>query len=145
MLQVEKMFFLGKMPLFQNLDSRGLAEIAAIARESTYLAGQRIIQEKAHGDHMFLIVDGEVKIHLGDTALKVLGPREFFGEMSIIDGEPRSASATAASDCLLLRVDREDFLDLLSSQSGVALSVIRTLVRRLREQLPALERAEKGM
>jgi CRP-like cAMP-binding protein len=94
---------------------------------------------------MFLIVDGEVLIQRGQTPLKTLRPRDFFGEMSIIDGEPRSASAIAQTDCLLLRIDKEDFQELLSTYNSAAVSVVRTLNQRLRDVLPAFDRAQRGM
>ena len=103
------------------------------------------MQEGERGDNMFLIVDGEVSIRRGETPLKTLGPKDFFGEMSIIDGEARSASAIAQKDCLLLRIDREDFNDLLTTYNSAAISVIRALIQRLREVLPAVERAQRGM
>jgi CRP/FNR family transcriptional regulator/CRP/FNR family cyclic AMP-dependent transcriptional regulator len=65
--------------------------------------------------------------------------------MSIIDGEPRSASATAATDCLLLRIDKEDFQDLLSTYNSATVSVVRALNQRLRDVLSDLERAQRGM
>jgi hypothetical protein len=145
MITVEKMLFLGNVPLFSKIGTQEVAHIASIAREASYPAGHPIIREGEYGDHMFLIVDGEVQIHHGQTSVKMLGPSEFFGEMSIIDGEPRSASVTAFSDCLLLRIDKEDFHELLSTHGSVALSMIRVLVQRLRGLLPALERVEKGM
>ncbi len=145
MIVVEKMLFLRHVPLFSIMDSSELAHVASIAREVTYPAGFRIIQEGDHGDHMFLIVEGEVLIQRGSVALKKLGPCDFFGEMSIIDGEPRSASAIAQQDSLLMRVDKDDFQSLLSTYNSAAVSVVRALNQRLREVLPALERAQRGM
>jgi len=145
MIVVEKMLFLRHVPLFSNMMASELTQVASIAREVTYPAGSRIIKEGDHGDHMFLIVDGEVSIERGETPLKMLGPKDFFGEMSIIDGEPRSASALAQKDCLLLRIDKQDFQELLSTYNSAAVSVVRALNRRLRDVLPALERAERGM
>ena len=145
MIVVEKILFLRHVPLFANMATSELTQVAAIAREVTYPAGSRIIQQGEHGDHMFLIVDGEVSVMRGETPLKVLGPRDFFGEMSIIDGEPRSASVTAQTDCLLLRIDKEDFQQLLSTYSSAALSVARALNQRLRDVLPDVERAKRGM
>jgi len=57
--------------------------------------------------------------------------------MSIIDGEPRSASATALTDCLMLRIDQSDFLQLLWSRNSIAMSVIKTLTQRLRQTVAA--------
>ncbi len=145
MIVVEKMLFLRHVPLFSKMETSELTHVASIAREVTFLAGARIIQEGEHGDHMYLIVDGEVVIQRGTTQLKTLHSTDFFGEMSIIDGEPRSASAIAQADCLLLRIDKDDFQELLSTYNSAAVSVARALTARLRDVLPALERAQRGM
>jgi len=145
MIAVEKMLFLRYVPLFSRMETSELTHVASISQEVTYPTGHRIIEEGEHGDHMFLIVDGEVLIQRGSTPVKTLGPKDFFGEMSIIDGEPRSATAIAVVDCLLLRIDREDFQELLSTYNSAAVSVVRALNQRLREVLPALERTQRGM
>jgi HEAT repeat protein len=145
MIVIEKVLFLRHVPLLSNMATSELIQVASIAREVTYPAGSRIIQQGEHGDHMFLIVDGEVLIQRGEMPVRKLGPRDFFGEMSIIDGEPRSASATAVTDCLLLRIDKEDFQDLLSTHNSATVSVVRALNQRLRDVLSDLERAQRGM
>jgi hypothetical protein len=145
MIVVEKVLFLRHVPLLANMATSELIQVASIAREVTYPAGTRIIQQGEHGDHMFLIVDGEVSIQRGEMPLKTLGPKDFFGEMSIIDGEPRSASATAVTDCLLLRIDKDDFQELLSTYNSATVSVVRALNQRLRNVLSDLERAQRGM
>jgi CRP-like cAMP-binding protein len=145
MIVVEKMLFLRYVPLFANMATSELTQVATMAREVTFPSGCRIIQQGDHGDHMFLIVEGEVLIQRGDTPVKTLRPRDFFGEMSIIDGEARSASAVAQTDCLLLRIDKDDFQGLLSTYNSAAISVVRALNQRLRDVLPALERAQRGM
>jgi len=145
MIAVEKMLFLRHVPLFSRMATSELTHVASVAREVTFPSGSRIIQEGEYGDHMFLIVDGQVLIKRGEMPVKALGPKDFFGEMSIIDGEPRSASAIAQADCLLLRIDKDDFLELLSTYNSAAISVLRALTQRLRDVLPALERAQKGM
>jgi quercetin dioxygenase-like cupin family protein len=145
MIAVEKMLFLRHVPLFSRMATSELTQVASIAREVTFPAGFRIIQEGEHGDHMFLIVEGRVLIQRGGTPVKELAPRDFFGEMSIIDGEPRSASVVAQADCLLLRIDQDDFQELLSTYNSAAISALRALNQRLRDVLPALERAQKGM
>ena len=145
MIVVEKMLFLRNVPLFSNMATSELSQVASVAREVLFPAGYRIIEQGEHGDHMFLIVDGEVLIQRGDTPLKNMQPRDFFGEMSIIDGEARSASAIAQTDCHLLRIDKDDFQALLSTYNSAAVSVIRALNQRLRDVLPALERTQRGM
>ncbi len=145
MIVVEKMLFLRYVPLFSNMATSELTQVASVAREVTFPAGHRIIQQGDHGDHMYLIVDGEVIIQRGESLVKTLGPRDFFGEMSIIDGEARSASAIAQTDCHCLRIDKDDFQGLLSTYNSAAISVVRALNQRLRDVLPALERTQRGM
>ena len=144
MIVVEKMLFLRYVPLFSNMATSELTQVASMAREVTFPGGQRVIQQGDHGDHMYIIVDGDVLIQRGDTPLKTLGPRDFFGEMSIIDGEVRSASAIAQTDCHLLRIDKDDFQELLATYNSAAVSIARALNQRLREVLPALEKAQVG-
>ena len=70
----------------------------------------------------------------GETEFVVLKNRDFFGELALLDPEPRSASATAKTDTLLLRVDQEPFFELMSERSEVGLGILKTLCQRLRNQ-----------
>ena len=129
---VQKILFLKNVPLFSSMAPGELSQLAGIAEEVVYATNTPIITQGEHGDAMYLIAEGTIKIHVGDEELAQLTVRDYFGEMSILDGEPRSASATAASDCLLLRVKQEDFHYILSQRFDVALNIIQTLTRRLR-------------
>ena len=133
MITVEKILFLRNVPLFSGMPPGELGRLAGIAEEVVYSAGSSIIGQGEHGDTMFLIVEGEVRIYRGEMELAVLKEKDYFGEMSILDGEPRSASVTALSDCLLLRISQADFHEILSGHFEAALAIIRTLTRRLRE------------
>jgi CRP-like cAMP-binding protein len=139
MIVVDKILFLRRVSLFSKMTTEQLARLAGVAAEAVYPAASRIIQEGEFGDRLFLIVDGEVLIHRGDTRLTVLKSEDYFGEMSIIDGEPRSASATAITDCLLLHLGHQDFKDILATNADVAWAVIRTLSQRLRETTSHLQ------
>jgi len=132
-ITVQKILFLRNVPLFSGMPPSELNHLAGIAQEVVYTAGDTVIQQGEHGDSMFLIVEGDVRIHAGGTDLAELGAKDYFGEMSILDGEPRSASATALSDCLLLQISQSDFYDILSRHIEVALTIVRTLTRRLRQ------------
>ena len=133
MIIVDKILFLRRVSLFSRMTTEQLARLAGAAPETVYPASSRIISEGEHGDRLFLIVDGEVLIHRGETRLATLKSEDYFGEMSIIDDEPRSASATAISDCLVLHLGRQDFKDILAVNADVAWAVIRTLSQRLRD------------
>ena len=129
---VEKVLFLKRVPLFAGVPTRDLVQVAGIAEEVLCEPEERIITEGEQGNAMFLIVEGEVAIHRGGQRLASLRVQDCFGEMSILDNEPRSASATALTDCLLLKVDQDHFHTILNQNADVALAIIRTLTRRLR-------------
>jgi CRP-like cAMP-binding protein len=135
MVIVETVVFLQHVPLFSGLTVHELIEVASIAKELTYTAGAEIIQEGDHGDYAFVVIEGDVLVHRGDVQVGKLGPKDVFGEMSVVDGEPRSASVTAVSRSVILRIDQKDFLNLLCTHNTIALSMVRTLSLRLRTLL----------
>ena len=133
MLTIEKVLFLRKIDFFSSMTSKELGHIAAISEEVVYSAGSEVIREGEYGDSMFLVVDGEVRIHRGGTELLISKKNDFFGEMTLIDGEPRSASATAVTDSLLLCINQADFHEILSGNFQAVLAIMRTLSHRLRK------------
>jgi CRP-like cAMP-binding protein len=132
-ITVQKILFLRNIPLFSGMPPDELSHLAGIAEEVVYPEGEVIIREGDHGEEMFLIVEGEIEIHRKSKPLAVLKSHDYFGEMSILDNEPRSATATARADCLLLRIRQSDFYDILERHFNVALTIIHTLTGRLRE------------
>jgi CRP-like cAMP-binding protein len=95
-------------------------------------AGWRIFSEGDPGDRLYVVVEGAVSIRKGGRVLRTLRDRDSFGEMSILDGEPRSAAAVADADSVLLEIRQEQFHDILARHFEVAVAVIRTLSRRIR-------------
>jgi len=132
---VEKILFLRHVSLFSHMTSRELGRIAEIAEEHVVPAGTTIIREGEHGDCLYVIVEGEVKIVHDEEELASLGPENYFGEMSILDNEPRSATAVAATDGLLLRITQKDFHGILARNFASTLAIIKTLSHRLRTQI----------
>ena len=133
MIHVQKILFLKNVPLFSSMPPEELSHLASIAQEVVFPAGATIITAGDHGDSMFVIAEGDVSIHREGETLAEFTSQDYFGEMSILDGEPRSASVTALCDCLLLRIKQADFHQILSSRFEVALHVIQTLTQRLRQ------------
>ena len=84
------------------------------------------------GDALYLIVSGKVKIHKGDAQIAELGERQCFGEIAILDAEPRSASVTSLAPLLALRIKREDFGEIMQQKPEIAQGVIKVLCGRLR-------------
>ena len=133
MITVQKIMFLKNIPLFSGMPPEELGHLAGIAEEVIAQEGEVIIRQGEHGEEMYLIVEGKIEIHTDTESLAVLKEHDYFGEMSILDGEPRSATATARADCLLLRIRQSDFHDLLERHFNVSLTIIHTLTQRLRE------------
>lgn len=132
---VEKVLFLKSIDLFGALPSEELAQIAEIAEEQPMAAGDLVFAQGEPGDALFLIVEGTVKVHRGERELTRLGLRDVFGEMAVLDSEPRSASVTALEDSVVLKIARDDFRDILVERPQIAMGVIKVLTRRLRETM----------
>lgn len=135
MITLEKILFLRQVPLFEQIPAAELARLAEITDEVVVPAGRTVFREGDFGEALFVIADGRVRITLGDRTLATLEKASYFGEMSILDGEPRSASAVADTDSLLLCISQKDFHGILQRHFDASLAVIRTLSRRLREQM----------
>jgi CRP-like cAMP-binding protein len=90
------------------------------------------------GDCLFVIREGAVDITLGNRVLKLMQPGDIFGEMSLIDGEPRSANAVARAETTVIPIDEEQFLFLVGKLPYFALNVMRVLAMRLRDMNRAI-------
>ncbi len=130
---VEKVLFLKSVDLFSRIPGEDLAQIAGIAQEVSFEKGELIIQEGEVGDSMYLIIDGQVMVHRLTQELTRLGEKESFGEMALLDNEPRSATVTAVSDVTCLKIEREEFYELMSEKIEIAHGIIHILTHRLRE------------
>jgi CRP-like cAMP-binding protein len=128
---------LRKVPLFAGLPAPELQAFAELCRERSYPKGSVIVFEDDPGDAMYLVGTGQVKVVLiaedgREVILSVLGEDSVFGEMSVIDDEPRSAHVIAMEDSMLLVLRREDFQNRLRQSPDVAIALLRELSRRLR-------------
>jgi CRP/FNR family cyclic AMP-dependent transcriptional regulator len=132
---------LAQIDLFSGLPQGHLRRVVDIGLEEQYRGGATIFSENEPGDKFYLIVDGAVRISrivpgMGEEALAVLRPGAYFGEMSLIDEAPRSATAICHEKCRLFVVNRRDLEDLLFVDRDLAYELlwnwVRTLSRRLR-------------
>jgi CRP/FNR family cyclic AMP-dependent transcriptional regulator len=126
------------IPLFSGVSPADLASIASRLIERRYPKNATIVEEGLAGDYMYVIRQGRVKVTKAseDGREKIMDFLErgaFFGEMSLLDQAPRSASVKTLEPSVLLALSRRDFLDLLRTSSDLALAVIQELTRRLRE------------
>jgi len=128
---------LRRVPLFTGLKEPDLAVFADLTRERGYPKGSVIVFEDDAGDALYLVAAGQVKVVLiaedgREVILSVLGEGSFFGEMAVIDEEPRSAHVIAMEDSTLLVLRRDDFQHRLRTSPEVAISLLREISHRLR-------------
>ncbi|UCH83503.1 MAG: cyclic nucleotide-binding domain-containing protein [Candidatus Latescibacterota bacterium] len=129
---VEKVICLQNVDVFSELPSEQLSYLAAIAEEVSYSKGDEIYRRDEVSDALYVVLDGRVRIHRDGEELAVEEVDDAFGTWALFDETPRVATATADEDTRLLRIDREDFLDILTDHVGITENVMKTLVGRLR-------------
>ena len=134
LLLVEKVFILKSLSIFKDTPEHILADLAPLMQEEEFDQNTLIFKEGDLGDCMYIIHQGDVKIHKGDTVLAILQEKEVFGELSLLDAEARSASATTNSPCILFSINQEPFYELIESRPEVARGFIKILCQRLRAQ-----------
>jgi len=120
-------------PLFKGLDGRGAAAIATVALEVEFPAEHAIARQGEIGSGLFIIVDGHVRVVRDGQVVTHLGPGEFFGELSVLDGAPRNATVTAEVPTTCLAVATWDAERVMLEEPTVALALLRVLAGRLRE------------
>jgi len=128
---------LKNIPLFCELDDEDIQRIADLMVTKRYKKNNLIIFEEDLGRNMFIIKNGRVKIsgisdEGGEAIFSILGESEFFGELSIIDGLPRSATVTSIDDVDLWVLNRGDFLEMLQKYPQIAIMLLKELARRIR-------------
>jgi uncharacterized membrane protein len=129
---------LSKVPLFSFLDEHEREVLAARLDRQEFKKGVRLFAKGDPGDRMYVLISGEVEISLtSDTGDKVVleqpGVGEFFGEISLLDGGPRTAAAIASDDSVVLVVDRSDLDEFFKMRPAAALDLLTSLGKRLRE------------
>jgi CRP/FNR family cyclic AMP-dependent transcriptional regulator len=142
-IKVQPAFF-KKFSLFAELDDRELASIAAIAKPRRYAKDDVVFHESEIGDVFCLIREGQVKVTMispegKEIILAMFGPGDFFGEMALLDDEPRSATIIATEPLELVTIWRGDFLQILQENFSITRKILAELSRRIRKMSTRLE------
>jgi CRP/FNR family transcriptional regulator, cyclic AMP receptor protein len=125
------------VPIFSELTDDDIASLSRLAARRRIPKDTVVFFENEEGDFFFMILEGRIKVTiLGDDGreviLSVLGPGDFFGEMALLDNEPRSATAIAIEETELLSLHRTDFQTVLADNKSITIALIRSLTARLR-------------
>src|SRR5437016_522193 len=136
--------FFRKFALFAELDDRELASIATVAKSRRYAKDDVVFHADESGDIFCLIKEGQVKVTMispegKEIILSLLGPGDFFGEMALLDNEPRSATIIATEPLEIATIWRSDFLHILSENFSITQKVLAELSRRLRSASNRIE------
>jgi CRP/FNR family cyclic AMP-dependent transcriptional regulator len=129
---------LEKASLWSGLDRKDLKFIVQLSKERKYETGDVIVRKGEVTVGFYLILDGSVEIRSNGTTLSRLGPGQFFGEMSVVDNQPRSADVVAIEPSRCLVLTAWSFNALISKHPKIALKILQEFVRRLRETNKAL-------
>lgn len=124
---------LKSIPLLAGLPHSDLERLAKKVREEQHPLGAELIKEQTSGSSVYLIVSGECEVRRGGNRISVLGRGEFFGELSILDPAPRTATVTVTEAARVLVLEGYDFRVALSSNTQMAQHLIRVLAARLRQ------------
>jgi CRP-like cAMP-binding protein len=127
---------LERHPLLVHLTSEQLEGVARMGEIESYNPGEAIVVEQTLGDALFLILSGQVAVHKGAQTFATLSAGEFFGEMSLVEPAPRSASVTAMSATFVFRLPHDELRELISTDATAAsvllVQIVKTLSDRLR-------------
>jgi CRP/FNR family cyclic AMP-dependent transcriptional regulator len=136
---IERVLLLKSVDLFSHIPSEDLVSVAEVAREVRFQGGERFIQKGDIGNCLYVLIEGEVGIEVPNAGqITTLRPPNCIGEMALITRQPRSADCVALQDIETLRIDRDDFQDLLADQPTVALGIIDLLAYRLTDTMAQL-------
>ncbi len=128
----DKARLLSRVPLFAHLNGRALAKLEPLVDEIDVQPGKVLTKEGLAGHEFFIIMDGTVTVSRGGEPLATLGPGDFLGEIALIDGGPRTATATADTGCRLLVLAHREFDSLLAEHIEVRTAVLTALAERVR-------------
>lgn len=132
---------LAQVPLFDDLSPRHLKRLAERMEEQRYMEGAPVVRYGEEGDTFYVIVEGEADVVSPDgRVVATLRPGEFFGEISLLDGGPRTASVVAATPLLMLALSRSAFRQMIEVEPRVAVGLLKHAAQLLRR----LERPASG-
>ena len=130
---VDRLLFVRQVPIFKELRDDFLVRLASIMDELSFPTSHTIFTEGQEGRLLYVVVSGRVSVHIGNQEIVQLEQGTCFGEMSLFDAEPRSASVTTLAPCECLVLTQQQLYEAIDETPGIAVNIIRLLSRRIRE------------
>ncbi|MGF1491256.1 MAG: Crp/Fnr family transcriptional regulator [Microcoleaceae cyanobacterium] len=130
---VERLLFVRDVSIFQELRDDFLVRLTSVMDELSYPSNHTIFTQGQEGRSLYVVVSGRVKVHVGDQDIAQMGQKACFGEMSLFDAQPRSASVTTLESCNCLMLTQMQLYDAIEETPGIAINIIRMLSRRVRD------------
>lgn len=128
----EKVDILARLPLFERCTKRELDKVARISVEGVHSEGAHLTREGQAGGLLFVVIEGTADVIRKGRRIGRIGPGEVIGELSLIDGQPRSAEVRATSPLRVLEISRDDFRALVDGAPQFAVNLLGALARRIR-------------
>src|SRR6476620_4799475 len=128
---VDKVLCLQRVDVFKYATTEMLAYIGSIAHELSAPRGKDIFAEDDISDAMYVVVSGRVRLHKADEDILTAGPGDSFGTWALFDKQPRLMTATAVEDVHVLKIQSEDFYDLLSDHDDIAPAIFKAVIERV--------------
>jgi CRP/FNR family transcriptional regulator, cyclic AMP receptor protein len=141
---VDRLLLVRKVKIFQELRDDFLVRLASVMKELSFPSGHTIVTQGEEGRSLFILISGQVRVHSGDRELARLDQGACFGEMSVFDAEPRSATVTTLEACECLTLTQQQLYEAIEETSGLAINIIRLLSRRTRELNEKLDQVRGG-
>ena len=129
---IEKVIALQDVDVFSQVSTEELGYLAAIAVEESHPAGAVIYHVRDPANSMYQVIEGQVRLHRGDLEINIASAGQPFGTWALFDDEVRVTAATVLAEARVLRVGKEDFIDLLADNVEITQGVLKALVGRVR-------------
>ena len=123
---------LGAVPLFEGLSKKQLKKVADLAEVAAYMAGAKIVEQGIVGDSFYVVLTGQGKVVANGRTVNHLLPGDHFGEISLLDGEPRSASVVSETPMTLVVISQKQFFAMLAKDPEVSICLLEGLARAVR-------------
>ena len=135
LLTIEKVLVLKSVSISSTTPEDILVDVTTVLDEVEVKAGESILTKGDMGNSMYIVVEGQVRVHDGERTLNFLGAREVFGEMAVLDSAPRVASVTATEDTQLLRLDQAPFYELMENRIEIVRGILQVFSGYVRDRV----------